>query len=282
MIFHEKKSLSIRKSNVHCFQKITILMFLLLFVQSGFFMGSEAVAESTSGPWANADSETGEKKADFLLGKPKRFIGLHTGIFFPQADSGIFDMITRELTLEKSDFRALDFGFDVGFDLYEKVDLVFHYDYSKESPGSEFRDYVDEQDLPITQNTSLSQSSITAGIKYSLKPPGRRLGEYAWVPSRVVPFVEGGIGALYYTFEQNGDFVDSETLEIFPTILRSSGWTEVIYLGGGTDIYLLKNMYLTLDLRYSLASSGLDDDFLGFDDMDLDGFRVTAGIYWHF
>ncbi|MBN1832439.1 MAG: hypothetical protein JW896_10035 [Deltaproteobacteria bacterium] len=224
----------------------------------------------------------GEKKADFLLGKPKRFFGLHTGIFFPQADSDIFDMVTGELTLEKSDFRAWDFGLDLGFDLHEKVDLVFHYDYSEQSKDSEFRDFVDEQDLPITQNTSLSLKSITAGIKYSLKPPGRQLGEYAWLPSRIVPFVEGGVGFLYNSFKQSGDFVDSETLEIFRAYLKSSGWTETLYLGGGTDIYLLKNMYLTLDLRYSWASDGLDEDFLGFDDIDLDGLRVTAGICWHF
>lgn len=282
MIFHEKKSLSNRKIIIHCSQKIAVLVFLLLFLQCGLVMGSEASAESAFGQLANTDNETGEKKADFLLGKPKKFFGLHTGIFFPRADSEVFDMITRELTLEKSDFRAWDFGLDAGFDLYEKVDLVFHYDYSKESPGSEFRDFLDEQDLPITQKTSLSQSSITAGIKYSLKPPGRQVGEYAWVPSRIVPFVEGGVGALYFTFEQDGDFVDSETLEIFTAYLKSSGWSEIVYLGGGTDIYLLKNMYLTLDLRYSWASGELYGGFVGFDDIDLSGLRVTAGIYWHF
>jgi hypothetical protein len=97
-----------------------------------------------------------------------------------------------------------------------------------------------------------------------------------------VPFVEGGLGISYYTFEQKGYFVDSETLEIFYAFLKSSGRTEIGYLGGGTDIYLLKNMYLTLDLRYSLASAELNEDFVGFDDIDLGGFRIAAGVYWHF
>ena len=113
-------------------------------------MGSEAVAEPTSGLLENTDSETGEKKADFLFGKPKIFLGLHFGLFFPQADSEVFDMITSELTLEESDFDAWDLGFDVGFDLHEKLDLVFRFDYSSESAGSEFREFVDEQGLPIT------------------------------------------------------------------------------------------------------------------------------------
>lgn len=282
MIFHAKKTLSIQKRIIHYSQKITALLFLLIFLQSGLFVGSEAVAESTSALLENTDSATAEKKVDFLLGKPKGFFGLHAGIFFPQASSDLFDMITSELTLEKSDFRAWDFGLDFGFDLHEKIDLIFHYDYSKRSENSEFRDFVDEQGLPITQNTSLFQTSITVGIKYSLIPPGRRLGEYAWLPSRIVPFVEGGVGALYYDFKQNGDFVDNATLEIFYASLNSSDWTEVGYLGGGTDIYLLRNAYLTIDLRYSWASHELNRDFSGFDDIDLSGLRVTTGIYWHF
>ncbi len=258
------------------------LLFLLLFPQTGLFTGSEAVAESAFNSKENAVNEPDEKKADFLLGEPKGFFGLHTGMFFPQADSDVFDMITRQLTLEKSDFRAWDFGLDFGAGLHEKIDLIFHFDYSDTSENSEFKDFVDEQGLPITQKTSFMQTSITMGIKYALKSPGRRLGEYAWLPARIVPFVEGGIGTLYYDFEQQGDFVDSETLEIFYAELNSTDWTEVVYLGGGTDIYLKRNTYLTLDLRYSWASEGLGRDFIGFDDIDLSGLRITAGIYWHF
>ena len=135
-------------------------------------MGSEASAQSAFGQQENTASENAERKSDFLLGEPKGFFGLHTGMFFPRADSDLFDMITRELTLEKNDFQAWDFGLDFGFHLHKKIDLVFQYDYSKETADSEFRDYVDEQSLPITQTTSLSQSSITVGVKYLLKEPG--------------------------------------------------------------------------------------------------------------
>ena len=272
MTSHAKRSPSIRK--------VSILMVGLLFLLSGVIMGKEAAA--ASGPAEHSDSMVSEKKADFLLGKPKWFLGLHTGLFFPKADSDLFDMVTSELTLEKSDFRAWDFGFDFGFHLHDRIGLVFRCDYFDRSARSEFRDYVDEQGLPITQKTSFSQTSITAGVKYSLTRRGRRLSEFAWLPSRIVPFVECGIGTVHYSFEQSGDFVDSATLEIFPATLKSSDWTEVGYLGGGTDIYLLRNIYLALDLRYSWASQGLGKDFTGFDDIDLSGLRVTAGINWHF
>ena len=257
-------------------------MFLLLFLQSGLVIGNDATAESTSALMRNTESADTEKKEDFLLGQPKEFLGLHTGMFFPQADSGVFDMITSELTLEKSDFRAWDFGADLGYNLHEKVDLVFHFDTSKSSADSEFKDFVDQQGLPITQKTSFLETSFTAGIKYSLRSPGRRLGEYAWLPTRVVPFIEAGAGFLYYHFNQKGNFVDNATSEIFYAILKSSDWTEVVYLGGGTDIYLKWRTYLTLDLRYSWASVGLDKDFIGFDDINLSGLRVIVGIQWCF
>ena len=76
--------------------------------------------------------------------------------------------------------------------------------------------------------------------------------------------------------------MDNATLEIFYAILKSSGWTEVVYLGGGADIYLKRRTYLTLDLRYSWASDALSEDFIGFDDINLSGLRLIAGIRWCF
>jgi hypothetical protein len=277
-----KKPLSIRMIIFDCYKKTAIFIFLLLFLQSGLFIGNIAAAESAPVLMAHTDNEPPEKKVDFLLGQPKGFFELHIGMFAPQADSDVFDMITSKLTLDKSDFRTWDYGFDFGFALYKKMDLVFHFDYSESSQNSEFRDFVDQEGLPIIQKTNLLQSSITAGLKYSLRSQGRRLGEYAWLPTRIVPFVEGGIGALYYSFNQKGDFVDYATSDIFSAALKSSNWTEVIYLGSGTDIYLLRNIFLTIGLRYSWASDGLGDDFIGFDDIDLSGLRLTAGIHWCF
>ena len=74
MIFHAKKLLSVRR--------ITILMLLLLVLQTGFFVGNEAVAASAYGLTEHPDSKTAEKKADFLLGRPKGFFGLRAGLFF--------------------------------------------------------------------------------------------------------------------------------------------------------------------------------------------------------
>ena len=43
-----------------------------------------------------AQENPDEKKADFLFQKPRKYLGLRIGAFFPDTDSGIFDMITDE------------------------------------------------------------------------------------------------------------------------------------------------------------------------------------------
>jgi hypothetical protein len=222
-------------------------------------------------------------KADFLFQEPKRYLGFRIGIFSPKADSDIFELITEELTLSKSDFRTLDFGFDLGFILHERVDLVFSLDFSSVDEGSESRDYV-ENGLPITQSTKFSQTPITAGIKYLLIPRGRQVGRYSWLPNTIVPYLTCGGGILPYEFKLHGDFVDDSTLElvIFSNSYKSSGTPFTYYLGGGTEFNISKSAFINLDFRYHWADDGLDSDFVGFAPIELGGYRLTAGIQWHF
>ncbi len=282
MMSHTKSLQNFKSISIRFVQKVSIIVFLILFLLPALPSGKEAAAQPAFGPQATARNETNGAKEDFLFKEPKMFLGLRLGLFFPRAGSDLFDMVTRELTIKKSDFRALDFGIDAGFNLSERLDLVFRYDFSDRTKDSEFRDYIDEQGWPITQRTDFSESSLTAGIRYLFIPQGRAVGHLAWVPNRFVPFAEIGGGALWYRFRQSGDFVDSQKLEIFSATLSSSGWTHTEYLGTGVDIYLYSSAFLTLDFRYSWAKRDLNGSFSGFDPIDLGGFRATAGIDWHF
>ncbi len=237
---------------------------------------------------ANTSNRASSARADFLFEKPEGFLGLRFGRFFPTADSDLFDFATSTLTLDKKNFRAWNVGVDGGMDLHERVDLIFSMDYSKRTKNSEFRDFVDDQGLPITQTTEFSQIPITAGIKFLLIPRGRSVGRFSWLPERVVPFVGGGGGALWYRFKQWGDFVEEVTAdgetwwEIFPAKLKSAGWAPTVYAGGGADIHIAKGAYVTLDFRYFWANAELSRDFIAFDPIDLSGLRITAGLQWHF
>lgn len=263
-------------TSVRCDQMVPILVFLFLFLISGLVAEGRAAAQPTSGGPGNLQAE--QAKADFLFKEPSHYVGFRLGQIFPMADSDLFDMVTRELTLKKSDFRTWNLGIDLGFNLFERFDLIFSLDHSDSSNTSEFRDYVDEQGLPITQKTGFTQTSITVGIKYLFAPRGRGVGHLAWMPNRFVPFAEAGAGGLKYRFDQSGDFVDYTTMEIFRAYLRSSGWAPALYLGGGVDVHLYRSSYITMNLKYLWAEQDLSGDFSGFEPIDLSGFRATAGI----
>jgi hypothetical protein len=265
-----------------CIRKATPVVLFLSFTFFGLLaIGTAVVNPAFAQPSRQWDGD-GERDEDFLFSEPDFLIGFRVGKFFPQAESDLFDMITDELTLEKEDFQAWTLALDAGLPLNERVELVFSAEYMDRTVHSEFREWVDEQGLPITQETYYSQFPVTAGVKVLLGPRGRQVGRYAWLPSRFVPYVGAGAGVLYYRFEQSGDFVDYLTLEIFSANLKSSGWTVTGYLGGGVDINITKHTYLTADLRYSLASPDLDQDFVGFDALDLDGWRASVGLQWRF
>jgi hypothetical protein len=254
----------------------TVALILVLFLAGSQLFAENEVAVDP------VDNQDQDGKADFSFRAPKGFLGFRIGRFFPEADSDLFDTITSELTIEKSDFRAWDFGVDGGANLHERVELIFSFDYMKRTTTSEFREFVDDNDLPITQTNTLEQIPLTGGIKFLFIPRGRRVGQYAWLPSVVVPYVGGGAGVLWYQFQQEGDFVDESTYEIFPAHLKSSGWTPTLYAGGGVDIHVFKSAFLMLDLRYVWAKPELNRDFVSFDALDLSGLRVSAGLQFHF
>jgi hypothetical protein len=254
---------------IHCWQKAVPCALFLSLMHFGIFAGI-AVAQ--------------DRDDDFLFSEPKGFLGFRIGKFFPRADSDLFDEITDTYTLEKNDFRAWDFGFDGGVNLHERVDLVISLDFTNRTKASEYRDWVDSDDLPIVQKTNYAQAPLTAGLKFLLVPRGRKVGQYAWLPNRIVPYIGAGAGIQWYRFKQSGDFIDfsSEDLDIYPDEVRSSGWTPVGYVGGGFDINIYKQTYVTLDLKYSWAKPELDLSFVGYDPLDLSGIRASAGFQWHF
>jgi hypothetical protein len=87
-----------------------------------------------------------------------------------------------------------------------------------------------------------------------------------------------GGGALWYQFEQNGDFVDFVDLSVFPDYFSSRGWTPSVYVFGGTNLHLYRILFLTFEGRYMWADAKLSSDFVDFDPIDLSGFRVSTGV----
>ncbi len=223
-----------------------------------------------------------EPDADFLFGKPRGSLTARGGWQMASASSDIYDFFGEELTIEKSDFDSFVFGADGSFAIASRVDLVAGFEISKASVDSEYRDFVDDNDLPILQETGLTIVPVTLSAKLYLTPRGREVSRYAYVPAKVRAYVGGGGGFVWYELEQAGDFVDFVDLTIFTSGFHSSGWGSVAQAFGGVEVNLTPRWFLSVEGRYLWSDADLSGDFLDFEPIDLSGARIGAGIGFTF
>ena len=224
-----------------------------------------------------------QTEPDFLFGSPNGMIGLRGGWTFASANSDLFTFVQRHLTVDRKDFNAPAIGADVEVALTPRASIVGGFDFSRTSKDSDYRDFVDDQRLPIAQTTRLTELNLGGSVKFALTPRGREVSSRAWIPAAATPYVGAGGGMLKYEFLQFGDFIDVNTvnMEIFPATLRSSGWTPSAHMFGGVDVKAWKRMYISGEARYLWSSTtpGLDFDF---DSIDLAGLKATIGIHYMF
>jgi hypothetical protein len=229
-------------------------------------------------PHPAAAAQQGGAGPDFFFGQPRRAVGLRGHVTFARARSDWYDFVTDQLTLDRNDFRGAGIAGDVSVGLAPRLDLVLGADFASAATGSEFRHFVDNNRLPIEQTTRLRQVALTAGVRVAVAERGRSLSSFAWVPHRVVPYVGGGGGLLWYQVQQYGDFVDFQDLSVFTDVIESAGWTPAGYVNAGADVHLTGRFYVTVDGRYLWASPTLDAPWRSFEPLDLAGFRLSTGL----
>ena len=218
----------------------------------------------------------------FRFQRPSGSWSLRGGFARPNASSDIFSFTTTNLTVNRGDFSALDLGADLAFTITPRLDLVFDVSYSGMSKGSEFRNFVDNNQLPIQQTTSFQRTPVTVNARYYLTERGRQIGHYAWVPNRLVPYIGGGAGVMYYEFNQKGDFIDNATQAVFPDVFHSGGWTPMAQVLAGVEWSMGPGWALRTEARYLTASATPSSDFSGFHSIDLSGMTTSVGFFVRF
>lgn len=218
----------------------------------------------------------------FLFGEPRATLTIRTGWAHASSRSDLFSYTTELLTLNRGDFSAPTIAFDVAWPLDSRTLVVASLGFAETSHRSEFRDYVDNNNLPIEQTTEFARRPLTIGLKYYLVSPGRLIGRYAWIPARVAPYLGAGLGTMYYSFHQTGDFIDFSDMSVFSSQYHSDGWAPTMHAGAGVDYSLSSRVALTGDARYTHARATLSQDFSGFERLDLSGLGFTLGVTLRF
>lgn len=230
---------------------------------------------------------------DFLFGQPRVSVGVRGLLHRARAGSDFYDFANEQLFVPRSadddpknpahgllNFDAPGIDFDFGYGVASRLDVRFGLAYNESRNASELRNFIGSDGLPIEQSTALSQIEVRAEVAVALTPRGRAIGQYAWIPSRVVPYAGAGIGFVRYDLEQSGEFVDD--LGLFEDIYASNDSGMGIHLFGGADIGMTRRLFLNVEIRHVRASATLARDFEGFDPIDLGGLRIGGGVRFVF
>ena len=246
------------------------LLFLAIFAVVG-----AADAGQNPDPSANQPSRA---TSDFLFGRPHGSIAARGTWVFARAGSDLFDFVQNQLTIDDGDFNAPAIGVDIGVAVTPRVEVLFGFEFSQAAIASEYRNFVDNNQLPITQQTELKEINLSGSVRIPLRPRGRGVSRFVWIPRSLTPYVGGGGGFLWYDFKQSGDFVDFVDLRVFSDFFRSSGWTPSVHALGGVDVQLYRRLFLNVEGRYLWAAGELGRDFVDFDPIDLAGLRLAVGV----
>ncbi|MBI4266055.1 MAG: hypothetical protein HY657_16895 [Acidobacteria bacterium] len=226
---------------------------------------------------------------DFLFGEPRGSLGVRASWIFASAGQpcaelrgcqDLFSFVTQQLTLDRGDFNAPAIAADLGFAVGRRIDAVAGFEFSQTSASSEYRDFVDNDRQPIEQTTRLRAANVSGSVRVALTPRGTGVSRFAWIPRGATPYVGAGGGLLWYEFRQSGDFVDvlDPRLAIFNDVLLSKGWTPSAHAFGGVDLKVQRRTFLTFEGRYQWAAATLQQQFEGFEPIDLAGFRMSVGV----
>ena len=226
----------------------------------------------------------------FLFRTPRIQLGLRLGYAGAAAGSEIFDFVTDSLTLDRGDFGGALIGGELAYRASERLDVVLAFSNTSTRTRSEFRNLVEETpggDLPIEQETTFSRRPVTLSARYYLADRGRSISRFAWIPGGVAPYVGAGIGVMWYSFEQDGDFVDYVDYTIFSDRLRSNGSAFMQHLLAGLEFSVSPRVVSSVDVRYEWASADMDGAFgpvrvdgrlESWEPIDLSGFQVSVGL----
>lgn len=197
------------------------------------------------------------------------------GLFEPDGESVYWDDKALDFTGSSEDFEDALVGVEYVRHLGDRWGLLFAASGYEGQEDQAYLDFVDGAGNDIFHTTTLDISSLTAGLVFYLRDPGRR---------RLAPYVGAGGGLYSWDLEEAGDFIDFTTapLEIFTTRFQDDGNTLGWYWHAGLQVGLTPTWSFFAESRWHRAEDDLSQDFEGFGELDLSGREISGGFAWRF
>lgn len=206
-------------------------------------------------------------------------LDLRIGGFFPRGEETLFNDDRDLYLVEKSDFYGVYGGAEFNTVLMKNVELGLSMDFYGRSVDTSYRDY-----------TRPSGSEIQQTLKFHMFPLGATV---RFVPTNkkatIAPYVGGGIDAVFYEYEEYGDFIDfyDPDFAIYSDHFRDNGAAFGVHAVAGIRVYLNRDFAIVGEGRYQWAKADMNEDFAPnasglINTIDLSGPSFTVGVHVRF
>lgn len=185
----------------------------------------------------------------------------------------------------KSEFDATFGGIEYNQVVSDFVEMGLHFDYAAKTVDTTYRDYVWDNGDEIRQQLRLRMAPL--GVSVRLLPTARR--------HRLVPYIGGGVDAIFYKYEEFGDFVCFPPAssacrfdyDVVPDAFVSEGVAFGYHAMGGLRVYLNRDFAVVGEARYQWGKDDMGDDFAPNEPglvnrIDLSGWTATVGLHVRF
>jgi len=143
------------------------------------------------------------------------------GAYFPRGDETLFQDDRSLYFVDKSDFYGLYGGVEFNKVLMRNVELGISLDGYERTTDTSYRDYTHSDGGEIRQSLKFRQ--VPLGVTIRFLPTSKR--------AKVVPYVGGGVDAIFWNYEEFGDLIDFQSPDcdtdvgcpIVPDHFRSHG-----------------------------------------------------------
>lgn len=195
-------------------------------------------------------------------------ISLKAGLFYPTAQSELWEINLENLSFTKHELSNLYIGVEYDFFLGPNFSVFFEGGTYSREILSEYRDYTYGDDTPIYQNLYLRLSNFDLGFK--IFPAGHRLPLY--------PYLGAGISLVSWKYEQWGEFIDFEFDEVYEGFADTRTISPGANARAGLVFRFQRHIGFLVEVRYQYIKGALSSLFEGFDKLDLGGITFNVGF----
>jgi hypothetical protein len=214
-------------------------------------------------------------------------LDVRIGGFFPRGSDTLFQDLNSLYTPDADpnhgvgarDFDGVYGGAEYNTVLVPNLELGLSLDGYGKTVDSSYRDYTREGGAEIRQ--SLHLSMVPLGATLRVLPTGKH--------APIAPYLGVGVDAIFYTYEESGDFVDFSDPEktIYEDHFRDSSVAFGVHAVAGLRVYLNEDFAIVGEGRYQWSKKDMGEDFSPNEPglvnrIDLSGASFTIGLHVRF